>query len=78
RSTPLLADLMSLDAMERMVDEARETAGRVVLVVASAGIGWAGPFLSMPAAAVARVLTVDLASVVHLVRLLLPHMVAAG
>ncbi|GAA2939160.1 MULTISPECIES: SDR family NAD(P)-dependent oxidoreductase [Streptomyces] len=78
RSTPLHADLMSLDAMERMVDEALETAGRVDLVVASAGIGWAGPFLSMPAAAVDRVLTVDLASVVHLVRLLLPHMVAAG
>ncbi|WP_326701104.1 SDR family oxidoreductase [Streptomyces sp. NBC_01754] len=78
RSTALRADLMSLEAMERLVDEALGTAGRVDLVVASAGIGWAGPFLSMPAAAVDRVLTVDLASVVHLVRLLLPHMIEAG
>lgn len=77
-STALHADLTSPDSMERLVREALEAAGRIDLVVASAGVGWAGPFLSMSPAAVDRVLGVDLASVVHLVRLLLPHMVAAG
>ncbi|MFF2960193.1 SDR family NAD(P)-dependent oxidoreductase [Streptomyces sp. NPDC057963] len=77
-STALYADLMSLDSTEQLVREALDTAGRVDLLVAAAGVGWAGPFPTMPASAADRVLTVDLVSVVHLVRLLLPHMLAAG
>ncbi|MFF9348758.1 SDR family NAD(P)-dependent oxidoreductase [Streptomyces sp. NPDC014734] len=77
-STALCADLMSRGDTERLVVEALGTAGRVDLLVAAAGVGWAGSFDTMPAADADRVLTVDLVSVVHLVRLLLPHMLAAG
>ncbi|MEU2133971.1 SDR family NAD(P)-dependent oxidoreductase [Streptomyces sp. NPDC018352] len=77
-STALYADLMSTGSTEQLVEEALDAAGGVDLLVAAAGVGWAGSFRSMPAAAADRVLTVDLVSVVHLVRLLLPHMLAAG
>ncbi|MEV6162397.1 SDR family NAD(P)-dependent oxidoreductase [Streptomyces sp. NPDC052052] len=77
-STALYADLMSPDSTEHLVQEALDTVGGVDLLVAAAGVGWAGSFPAMPAGAADRVLTVDLVSVVHLVRLLLPHMLAAG
>lgn len=50
--------------------------GRVDALVCGAGIGWAGSFTGMPLEAIDRVLSVNLAAVVHLVRLLLPGMVA--
>ncbi|GGZ20507.1 SDR family NAD(P)-dependent oxidoreductase [Streptomyces nitrosporeus] len=78
RATALRADLRTLTGTEQLAEQALDTAGRVDLLVASAGIGWAGPFRSMPAAAVDRIIAVDLASVVHLVRLLLPGMIEAG
>ncbi|MEV8565310.1 SDR family NAD(P)-dependent oxidoreductase [Streptomyces sp. NPDC051322] len=77
-SMALRADLTTLDSTERLVENALDVAGRIDLLVAAAGVGWAGPFRSMPATAAERVLTVDLVSVVHLVRLVLPHMLAAG
>ncbi|MFC7472239.1 SDR family NAD(P)-dependent oxidoreductase [Actinomadura keratinilytica] len=53
-------------------------AGRVDALVAGAGIGWAGPFVTMPPEEIDRVLTVNLTSTLRLVRLLLPPMVARG
>lgn len=77
-ATALCADLTTGDGTRQLVSEALEAAGRVDLLVAGAGIGWAGTFHTMPLHTASRVLSVDLASVVQLVRLVLPHMLAAG
>ncbi|MCX3058312.1 SDR family NAD(P)-dependent oxidoreductase [Streptomyces beihaiensis] len=73
---PIPCDLADADGARQLVDGALHHVPAVDLLVASAGVGWAGPFTSMPDSEVDHVLTVDLASVVHLVRQILPHMVA--
>ena len=77
-ATALRADLSTGDGTRQLVHAALRTAGRIDLLVAGAGIGWAGPFHTMPLSTVTRVLSVDLVSVVRLVRMVLPHMLAAG
>ncbi|WP_372449209.1 SDR family NAD(P)-dependent oxidoreductase [Streptomyces montanisoli] len=72
----LPADLSSPEGARGLVSSAFATTDRIDLLVAGAGVGWAGPFSAMPAAAVDRVVSVDLTSVLHLVRLVLPHMLA--
>ncbi|MFB7498829.1 SDR family NAD(P)-dependent oxidoreductase [Streptomyces sp. NPDC056161] len=69
-------DLAAADGVRHLAHRALGQAQGIDLLVAAAGVGWAGPFTSMPADEVDRVLTVDLVSVVHLVRQILPHMVA--
>ncbi|WP_374196148.1 SDR family NAD(P)-dependent oxidoreductase [Streptomyces sp. TS71-3] len=76
--TVLRADLTAEDDTEHLVSEAVRAAGRIDLLVAGAGVGWAGPFHAMPLSAAERVLSVDLVAVVRLVRLVLPHMLAEG
>lgn len=71
---PVTCDLAAPGGARLLADQAFARAGRVDLLVASAGVGWAGPFTAMPAAAVDRVLVVDLAAVLHLVRCVLPGM----
>ncbi|WP_307846627.1 SDR family NAD(P)-dependent oxidoreductase [Actinospica durhamensis] len=73
-ATPLRCDLAAPDGARRLVSTAVDIAQRIDLLVASAGVGWAGPFATMPTSALDRVLTVDLAAVIQLVRLALPHM----
>ncbi|MPY40399.1 SDR family NAD(P)-dependent oxidoreductase, partial [Streptomyces phyllanthi] len=74
----LPGDLATPDGPRRLAESALGAAGRIDLLVAGAGIGWAGPFATMPHTAVDRVLTVDLNATLHLVREVLPAMVAAG
>ncbi|AYN38058.1 SDR family NAD(P)-dependent oxidoreductase [Streptomyces dangxiongensis] len=74
----LPADLTRPGAHRRLTDLALDHLGRVDLLVAGAGVGWAGDFAGMPAARIDEIVGVDLLATVHLVRALLPHMVAAG
>jgi short-subunit dehydrogenase len=74
----LPADLAVPGSGRQLAHEALRVAGRVDVLVAGAGVGWAGPFVAMPPSVIDRLLGVDLAAVLHLVRTLLPHMVEAG
>jgi short-subunit dehydrogenase len=76
-ATALRADLTTGEGTQQLVSAALDAAGRIDLLVSGAGVGWAGPFHTMPLSAASRVLSVDLVSVVGLVRLVLPHMLAA-
>ncbi|MEU0112628.1 SDR family NAD(P)-dependent oxidoreductase [Streptomyces bobili] len=71
-------DLTQSGAGRRLTDLVLDHTGGVDLLVASAGVGWAGPFVDMPPAAITEVFDADLSATVHLVRHLLPHMLAAG
>ncbi|MET7936444.1 SDR family oxidoreductase [Streptomyces sp. NPDC005322] len=72
----LPADLAMPEGSRDLVREALRAAGRVDLLVAGAGVGWAGPFSTMPHTAIDRVVRVDLLAAMRLVRAVLPHMVA--
>nr|BFD81470.1 SDR family NAD(P)-dependent oxidoreductase [Streptomyces sp. Xyl84] len=72
------ADLSGPGAERRLAEFALDRVGRVDLLVAGAGIGWAGPFSTMPQPAIDEVFDVNVLATVHLVRLLLPHMVGQG
>jgi short-subunit dehydrogenase len=75
----LPADLAAPDGPRLLAESAlRATGGRIDALVAGAGIGWAGPFVTMPPTAIDQVLNVDLTATLHLVREVLPAMVAAG
>ncbi|HZU57340.1 MAG TPA: SDR family NAD(P)-dependent oxidoreductase [Actinocrinis sp.] len=72
----LPVDLAAPGGSERLARLALHTAGRVDLLVAAAGIGWCGPFDTMPIPSIDQVLSVDLTAAMRLVRQLLPQMIA--
>ncbi|MEU5519835.1 SDR family NAD(P)-dependent oxidoreductase [Streptomyces sp. NPDC052079] len=72
------ADLTAAGAEHRLTRFALDRTGRVDVLVAGAGIGWAGDFRTMPLSALEEVVEVDLLATLRLVRQVLPHMVEAG
>ncbi|WP_228973002.1 SDR family oxidoreductase [Streptomyces sp. DH12] len=75
----LPGDLDGRAGVEDLAGRASEAAGgRVDVLVAAAGIGWAGPFTRTPPELVERLVSVNLTGVVQLVRLLVPGMVERG
>ncbi|MEU8827680.1 SDR family NAD(P)-dependent oxidoreductase [Streptomyces sp. NPDC048636] len=70
----LPADLAAPEGGDVLVRDALGAAGRIDLLVAGAGVGWAGSFATMPPAAIDRVVGVDLLAAVRLVRAALPQM----
>ncbi|MFD4608801.1 SDR family NAD(P)-dependent oxidoreductase [Streptomyces sp. NPDC088337] len=72
------ADLSGQGAERRLADFALDSMGSVDLLVAGAGIGWAGPFSTMPQPAIDEVFDVNVLATLRLVRLLLPQMIRQG
>ncbi|GAA5205480.1 SDR family NAD(P)-dependent oxidoreductase [Streptomyces thinghirensis] len=77
-ATAFAADLTMPGADRQLADFTLATVGPVDLLVAGAGIGWAGEFLDMPPHAIDEVLDINVLATLRLVRLVLPGMVAAG
>lgn len=71
-ATPLIADLAEPGAGSRLAEAALSAAGRVDILVANAGQGWAGPFAEMPPHAAETLIAVNLAAPIELTRALLP------
>lgn len=72
------ADLSGQGAERRLAEFALDSVGRVDLLVAGAGIGWAGPFSTMPQPAIDELFDVNVLATLRLVRLLLPQMIRQG
>jgi short-subunit dehydrogenase len=71
-ATPLAADLAVPGAAADLAEQALARHGHVDVLVNNAGVGWAGPFVTMPAATAAAVLDVNLRAPVELTAALLP------
>ncbi|MFD9689262.1 SDR family NAD(P)-dependent oxidoreductase [Kitasatospora sp. NPDC059088] len=67
-------DLNKPDGAARLAEAALAAAGRVDVLVASAGLGWRGPFADTPSDTLDRMIEVNLAAPLRLIRLLLPGM----
>jgi short-subunit dehydrogenase len=76
--TAFPADLARPGVGRQLAEFAVERLGGVDVLVACAGIGWAGDFSTMPPPAIDEVIDVDLLATLRLVRHVLPHMVEAG
>jgi short-subunit dehydrogenase len=73
--TALLADLLEDGAPERLAERAAAVHGRVDLLVCNAGAGLSAPLTDLSVDDVQRLIALDLAAPIRLVRALLPAMV---
>jgi short-subunit dehydrogenase len=73
--TALLGDLLAEGAPEQLAEQAIAVHGRIDLLVCSAGAGLSAPLTDLSVDDVERLLALDLATPVRLVRALLPAMV---
>ncbi|ASR35948.1 short-chain dehydrogenase [Prauserella marina] len=69
-----VADLTEPDGIATVLAEA----GEVDVLVCNAGVGWAGSFADMPAAAIDRLVATNLLAPARLIRGVLPGMLARG
>ncbi len=76
--TALPGDLATAEGCRALARQALEAAGRVDVLVANAGVGYEGPFATMPAPALDEVIAVNLTAPLRLVHALLPAMVRRG
>ncbi len=74
----LTADLSTPEGNERVVDAVIEHEARLEVAVLNAGFAVGGPFLETPLADDLALLQLNIASVVHLAKRLLPLMVSRG
>ena len=74
----LIADLTEEGAVEVLAQAALAVRGRIDVLVACAGLGWSGPYDEICAEEINRLVTLNLLAPLHLVRLLLPPMLARG
>ncbi|MBV2354014.1 SDR family NAD(P)-dependent oxidoreductase [Streptomyces sp. J2-1] len=72
------ADLTAPGGGPSLADFVLDRVGPPALLVASAGIGWAGDFATMPREAIEEVVAADLLATLHLVRRMVPPMAEAG
>jgi short-subunit dehydrogenase len=71
----IVADLSDASQPHRVVHEVLARHGRVDVLVANAGVGFAGPFTQMPVEQLTELLDVNLRAPMLLARLVLPEMV---
>jgi len=67
-------DLRDPGCPEHTVEEAVDALGGLDLVVSNAGIGWAGPFVSMSEADIDSLIDVNLRAAAHLARAAICHL----
>ena len=75
---PLAVDLAQPGAAEQLAAQALEATGRVDLLVANAGSGWAGPLSVMDPDRIDALVTANLSAPIQLTRALLPTMLERG
>ena len=71
-------DVSDPEQVTRLVDAAVDAHGKVDVLVNNAGVNWSRPFATTPADELVRVLGVNLAGAMLLVRAVLPGMLARG
>src|SRR5258705_13141605 len=71
---PVFADLSEPTGAQQLAERALAATGRIDILVANAGVGWAGPFGEMVAGDIDRLIAVNLTAPVRLTQALLPAM----